>query len=324
MSDISEFYSDNLSAEVLKGSTEKARRGGTPFRAQIGYRNVREVIEGREIRTIAIDPVRGPLITEAFRRYASGSFPLIDLAAFMEAKGLRSPATPKVSARAFGGNRLSRLLGNRFYTGIVTYRGESHPGRHDPRIDEATFEEVQELVAAKRTSGERPSRRQHYLRGSLVCGRCGSSLIYSRNKGNGGLYEYFICMGQKRGECNLPHQRAEAIAAAIERLYGWVQLSARSRQVIAKGKHGYLGIAHAAIVEVAKTNETDGTRMVAAMTSRKLGRPVNRKRVQRVRGEQNLLQRHKPSPRRRRPGFFRVECPNQLWHMDMAVTWGSD
>lgn len=75
------------------------------------------------------------------------------------------------------------------------------------------------------------------------------------------------------------------------------------------------------IVDIAKENPTDGTRMVAAMTSRKLDRPVNRKRAQRVMREQNLLQRHRPSGRRRRPGFFRVERPDQLWHMDMTSIW---
>jgi putative transposase len=76
-----------------------------------------------------------------------------------------------------------------------------------------------------------------------------------------------------------------------------------------------------AIVEVAKANPTDGTRMVAALASRQIGRPVNRKRTQRVMREQRLLQRHRPSGRRRRPGFFRVERPGQLWHMDMTSVW---
>jgi len=39
-------------------------------------------------------------------------------------------------------------------------------------------------------------------------------------------------------------------------------------------------------------------------------------------GEQRLLQRHRPTGgRRRRPGFFRVERPDQLWHMDMTAVW---
>jgi putative transposase len=76
-----------------------------------------------------------------------------------------------------------------------------------------------------------------------------------------------------------------------------------------------------AIVEVAKANPTDGSRMVAALASRALGRQVNRKRAQRVMREQRLLQRHRPLRRRRRPGFFRVERPDQLWHLDMTSVW---
>jgi len=77
----------------------------------------------------------------------------------------------------------------------------------------------------------------------------------------------------------------------------------------------------AAIVEVAKANPADGTRMVAALTSRELGRPVNRKRAQRVMRHQGLLQRHRPPARRRRPGFFRVMRPDELWHLDMTSIW---
>jgi putative transposase len=75
------------------------------------------------------------------------------------------------------------------------------------------------------------------------------------------------------------------------------------------------------IVDVARDNPTDGTRMVAALASRKLRRQVNRKRAQRVMREQHLLQRHRPLRRRRRPGFFRVERPDQLWHLDMTAVW---
>ena len=75
------------------------------------------------------------------------------------------------------------------------------------------------------------------------------------------------------------------------------------------------------IVEVARANPTDGTRMVAALARRELGRQVNRKRAQRVMREQRLLQRHRPLRRRRRPGDFRVERPDQLWHLDMSSIW---
>jgi putative transposase len=37
--------------------------------------------------------------------------------------------------------------------------------------------------------------------------------------------------------------------------------------------------------------------------------------------ERKLIQRRRPAPRRRRPGFFRVERPGQLWHLDMTAVW---
>jgi putative transposase len=44
------------------------------------------------------------------------------------------------------------------------------------------------------------------------------------------------------------------------------------------------------IVEVAKANPTDGSRMVTALATRELGEPVNRKRAQRVMRQHRLLQ----------------------------------
>ncbi len=50
MSSIAEFYSRNLATEIKKGSTQKAKKGGTPFKAPIGYLNTREIVDGRESR----------------------------------------------------------------------------------------------------------------------------------------------------------------------------------------------------------------------------------------------------------------------------------
>jgi putative transposase len=75
------------------------------------------------------------------------------------------------------------------------------------------------------------------------------------------------------------------------------------------------------VLAVARANPTDGTRMVAALASRELGREVNRKRVQRLMREHRLLQRQRSEGRRRRPGYFRVERPDQLWHLDMTSVW---
>ncbi len=77
----------------------------------------------------------------------------------------------------------------------------------------------------------------------------------------------------------------------------------------------------AAIIAEALANQTDGYRMVCAFVRRRLGMPVNRKRVLRVMRERKLIQRRRPLERRKRPGFFRVERPRQLWQLDMTSVW---
>jgi putative transposase len=123
--------------------------------------------------------------------------------------------------------------------------------------------------------------------------------------------------------------RSRELVARGRRIAVVARVARISRQAIYRtpkrrtdpGPRPVTGTVDRAIVEVARANPTDGTRMVAAMTSREIGRPVNRKRAQRVMRQERLLQRHRPLRRRKRPGYFRVERPSQLWHMDMTSVW---
>jgi len=75
------------------------------------------------------------------------------------------------------------------------------------------------------------------------------------------------------------------------------------------------------VLKVARENPTDGTRMVAALAGRELRGQVNRKRVQRLMREHRLLQPKRSEGRRRRPGYFQVTRPDELWHLDMTSVW---
>jgi site-specific DNA recombinase len=235
MSSIAEFYSRNLAAEVIKGTTQKAKKGGTPFRAPIGYVNSRTIVDGREIRIITIDPERGPLVREAFYLYATGDYSLSELGAVLETRGLRSRPTRKVPAKVLGVNRLDGMLRNPYYMGVVRYNGKTYKGRHEPLVDEATFQRVQDMLDSKRQSGEKSWRHFHYLRGSLFCAECGKRLTYTQARGHGGLYEYFVCRGRQEGTCSQGHHRVAAVEAAVERHYASVELPEKRRESIRAG-----------------------------------------------------------------------------------------
>ncbi len=85
-----------------------------------------------------------------------------------------------------------------------------------------------------------------------------------------------------------------------------------------------IGVIEQTIVAEAQANQTDGYRMICAFVRRRLGIAVNRKRVLRVMREHKLVQRRRPLERRKRPGFFRVERPRQLWQLDMTSIWAAE
>lgn len=72
---------------------QKIKNGGSVGRAKLGYLNVRDTSEGREIRTVEVDPVRAPFIRLAFALYATGKYTLNTLHTELDERGLRTRAS---------------------------------------------------------------------------------------------------------------------------------------------------------------------------------------------------------------------------------------
>jgi len=233
LASFAEYYSRNLANEVVKGATEKAKRGGTPGLARLGYLNVREQLpQGGEVRTITIDRERAPLIHWAFETYATGLYSTADMMLLLEARGLRTRGNRRCGPQPLGLSSVHDMLSCSYYAGIVTYRGKRYPGRHEPIISQELFDRVQAVLQSHNHAGERDRKHQHYLKGTIRCGTCGCRLVYSQNKGNGGTYEYFICKRNQRGECPQSYQPVDLVEAAIENHYRGVAITEAEREEI--------------------------------------------------------------------------------------------
>ena len=95
MAGVAEFYSANLSHEVSKKMVEKAKRGGTLTRAPVGYLNVRDHVDDKEIRTIAVDPERGPMVTWAHQAYSTGTYTISQLHEELANRGMTTRSGAK-------------------------------------------------------------------------------------------------------------------------------------------------------------------------------------------------------------------------------------
>jgi site-specific DNA recombinase len=229
-----EYYSNNLATEVLKGLNQKARNGGTPTRAPLGYLNVRQIIDGREIRAVVTDPDRAPHVRLAFDMYATGDWSVIGLTDYLNALGLRTRATPKRPPKELAVSQVYAMLKNRYYVGDITWNGAIYEGRHDQLIDRETFEQVQAVLSAHAQSGEHRMKQHHYLKGSLICAHCGGRMVYGLSRSHTGKrYPYFFCIGRaKRTGCpNRANIRAELLEEAVEREYEAVERDIRQHDI---------------------------------------------------------------------------------------------
>jgi site-specific DNA recombinase len=220
MSSIAEFYSRNLANKVIKGTQQKVSAGGTPHVAPIGYRNAPEEVAGREVRTVIVDDERAPMVRWAFGAYATGDYSLNHLADELRDRGLTQRPTATRAARPLPLNKLHEVLRNRYYLGVVTWRGVEYEGRHPALVDVAVFAEVQRVLTAHRLSGERSWEHKQYLSGSLFCARCASRLLFGVTTGRrGDTYEYCFCSGRHSGRtaCDLPWLPLEQVETAVGR-----------------------------------------------------------------------------------------------------------
>lgn len=191
---------------------------------------MREQFEGREVRTVAVDPERGPLVALAFELYATGRYTVEQLQDELTTRGLRTrpgkhPACPVSTSKLYV------MLRDRYYLGYVSYEGEEFQGRHEPLVTPELFERVQAVLDAKSASGERQRVHHHYLKGSLWCGEChdqGRSfrLIVQRTVGrNQQEYFYFFCRGRQEHVCELPYLDMDAVDEAVARYYATLRLT---------------------------------------------------------------------------------------------------
>lgn len=198
-------YIRNLRQEVKKGMYGRLRQGFFPFGAPPGY------CDSGKGMLKTIHPEQGPLVKEAFTLYASGRYGLKELLAYMTEKGLRGARGQKLFVSNF-----SKMLGNRFYYGLITVRGETYVGKHEPLISKRLFDECR-AVAEGRTFTRQPTQTpsEFLFRRIAHCASCGRALYGERQKGR----VYYRChSGTCKGTCVREDHFRDTLKAHLSQL----------------------------------------------------------------------------------------------------------
>jgi site-specific DNA recombinase len=223
-----EYDSMKTGRNVSNSLLQKAKSGGTYGWARLGYRNYAEELDsGRSVASVKLDDQRAHYLTLAFQLYGSGEYSITSLRDELYRLGLRTRPTKSTTGNKLSTSALQRILRDPYYAGWIVYkRGtpdeQTFKARHEPLIDQGTFDCVQTMLDERRASGDRSQHRHHYLRGSVFCGECGHRLTFASSRGsNGKRYPYFFCMARINGrKCSMRSNiRPAFIEAAVARYY---------------------------------------------------------------------------------------------------------
>lgn len=201
---IASDYIRNLREESIKGIYGRLEQGIYPFQAPIGYTNMGAG------KPKAIDPVKGPLVREAFELYATKQYSLDDLGEILYKRGLRNLRGCKVSQ-----NGLSSILNNSFYMGVIKIKGKVFKGAHDQLISPNVFDTVQNILKGK--VNNKTNTHSFHFRKLITCESCQYSLIGEKQKGN----VYYRCHTK---ECGTKGYRENYIDSLFKNLITAIKL----------------------------------------------------------------------------------------------------
>ena len=85
-------------------------------------------------------------------------------------------------------------------TGVIVYRGQTYPGRHEPLVDRETFARVQRRLL--RHDKPRATAGNKLLTGLLVCGHCGAKMRYQKW---GEVGDKLVCYSRDKSKPHLVH-----------------------------------------------------------------------------------------------------------------------
>jgi DNA invertase Pin-like site-specific DNA recombinase len=155
-------------------------------------------------RSLAVVEEHASLVRHVFEQYRLlGNVRLV--ADHLAEHGIEVPQRQALTGRTMGGRRftrgqLYRLLSNPINIGEIHHRDQVHAGKHEPIVDRATWDEVQQLLADNR-QGERSGKRARSP--SLLAGRIidekGEPLVATHAVKGKLRYRYYVSRALQHG-----------------------------------------------------------------------------------------------------------------------------
>lgn len=180
-----EYYSINLSGEVVRGMTEKAMRGGYQTSPPLGYD------AAGDGRPFVVNAAESKIVKYIFNQYCNLHKEPTAIARQLNDMGMHTKRHGLFEKR-----NITYILKNPFYIGQLEWNGIKAEGTHETFISKDQFERAQTILSETFQPKKRRSVSscKHWLSGLVKCSICGTSLSYNACK-----YPFFNCWRYAKG-----------------------------------------------------------------------------------------------------------------------------
>src|SRR5262245_33090726 len=193
-------FERELSSERVRDKVAASRRKGkwTGGGVPLGY----DVID----KKLVINPAEAETVAYIFKRYLDLKC-LRLLCDDLNARGIITKQRVTRNGNQTGGcsftyGPLAYLLKNRTYLGELGHKGECFAGEHDPIIDRATFDQVQNLIKANSVARQQKRSKDRSLLTGLLFDDRGNRMSPSFSTKCGVRYRFYVSSAILSGRNN--------------------------------------------------------------------------------------------------------------------------
>lgn len=198
---MAEYYSVELSQKVRRGMDINAQKclslGGIPT---LGYKINKE-------KRYEIDEPNAIIVRKIFDMYLNGKI-MSEIIKYLNDNGIKTS-----HGNEFNKSSIRRILINKKYIGIYTYKGKDTKDGVPRIIDDNTFYRVQEIMEHNKKAPARAKAKTEYLLTTkLFCGTCKEMMVgICGTSRDGTVHNYYSCNGKRKHICKRKNVRKEFI-----------------------------------------------------------------------------------------------------------------
>lgn len=174
---MAESYTNSISDNVKRSFEKMRQEGKITGTAPIGYLNKND---GRGKTDIILDTDRAFLVKRIFEEYSTGLYSLKEI----RKKTIEWNLKNKTKSNTYlSVSQIDKLLKNKFYYGVATYKGQDYKHIYPHIIDKDLFDKCDDVRNGRHRNRSNTTKTDFIFKGMIKCKNCGCTVTPELKKG---------------------------------------------------------------------------------------------------------------------------------------------